>query len=483
MRSWRRVRSRPARASTLAGVLAGALLALAAAPGASIAATPPKHPSGKARRPAKAKIVPSEVALTSQLVARPGVAVSMSPVGLSVEYSIIAQDLGGEACGPPALASELQKLGSPPLELGGVSQDETAPAGALTGPPTSWQTANLYSLPASFWSQLHCVLAAARDPLTVGLNLRTGNLAWATAMAAGAAEAATNGVGFSIGNEPDLYGLPNYSSLAKPLPGEELATTNLYLRLAEYLRPAIGNAPVIGPELASAGDWEHELPRVIAQLHDSVVGVHAYPLSACGNEHGASIEGLLEPKIANEPSRMAWVVADAHAAGVPAIISEANSASCGGRAGVSDSPAAGVWAVRFVLSALRTGFAEVRFHFSGDPYDPFVVRAGAVAARPIESALVALNRWLPIGATLRSVPRVRELVATAIGAPTGKVLLVLDNESAKRRPVVVHTAGSVFVEELTPRFAGLGTVTLSPVRGAVRLTLARNAIAVLSPAA
>src|SRR5205085_1207882 len=83
----------------------------------------------------------------------------------------------------------------------------------------SWQTATAYPLPASFWTQLHCLLTATKDPLTVGLNLRTGNLEWAQQMAKAATEAATNGLSFSIGNEPDLYGVPNYSSLAKPLPG------------------------------------------------------------------------------------------------------------------------------------------------------------------------------------------------------------------------------------------------------------------------
>ena len=38
-------------------------------------------------------------------------------------------------------------------------------------------------------------------------------------MVAGAQSAATNGLDFSLGNEPDLYDLPNYSSLDKPQAG------------------------------------------------------------------------------------------------------------------------------------------------------------------------------------------------------------------------------------------------------------------------
>ena len=145
---------------------------------------------------------------------------------------MIATDLGRGGCPPPTLAAELARLGSPPLELGGVSQDLTAPAGAAQPAPTSWQTATLYPLPAGFWSELHCLLSSTHEPLTVGLNMRTGNLAWATQMAAEARAAAVDGLSFSLGNEPDLYELPNYSALDKPLAGEEAAAAGLYEQLA-----------------------------------------------------------------------------------------------------------------------------------------------------------------------------------------------------------------------------------------------------------
>ena len=442
------------------------------------------------------KIKPAEVALTPSLISAPGATVVMPPVGLSIEYSVMALALGSEACPPPALATELEKLGSPPIELGGVTQDWTAPSGALPNPPTSWQTATAYPLPASFWSQLHCLLNATKDPLTVGLNLRTGSLEWAQQMAKAATDAATNGLSFSLGNEPDLYGLPNYASLAKALPGEELAAANLYLKLAEYLRPAIGNSELIGPEIARPVDWRFQLQRVIGQLHVQTVGVHAYPLTDCGSRRGATLEGLLSTKVADEPSRLAWVVGLARAAGVRAIISEANSASCGGIPGLSDTPAAAVWAARFVIDALKNGFEQVRFHAAGDPYDPFIVSGLAVVTRPIESALVALGKWLPVGATFRSVPRVRNLVATAIGepatpatrapavgAPTPSLVLILDNESAQAQPVLVRAAGSIRTSVLSAAFPGLATFTRTPVAGIAKLSVPRHGLIALSPAA
>jgi hypothetical protein len=405
----------------------------------------------------------------------PPTQIAMTPVGLSLEYPTMAQDLGAGACPPAALVSELRQLGSPPLALAGESQDLTVPPESVPS-PASWETATLYTLPAAFWSQLHCLLSGAGDRLDAGLNLRKGLPSWTAQMAAGAQSAATNGLEFSLGNEPDLYSLHNYASLTEPLPNAEATAVNLYLQLASALRQTIGDMPVIGPELAIAALWRRALPRVIDQLHEQIVGVHLYPLSACGGPGAVTVKKLLSPAAADAPRSLAWVVADAQAAKLPAIISEANSASCGGQAGVSDSPAAAVWAVRFVLAALKTGFQEVRFHFSDGPYDPFVVRGGEVLTRPLESALVALNRWLPIGASIRTLQRVRGLVATAIGGSPSAPQLILDNEGAKPRTVVLRGVDTVRVQLLSAGRAGLQTAQLSASRGAIKLTIAANSV-------
>jgi len=410
------------------------------------------------------------------------VQVTMPPVGLSLEYPVMAEDLGTSECPPPALVAELLRLGSPPLELAGQSQDETAPSEALTGPPSSWEASTLYPLLPTFWSQLHCLLAGAGDPLTVGLNAKTGELSWATQMVAGAQSAATAGLDFSLGNEPDLYYLPNYSSLAKPERAEEGAMVNLYLQLATYLRQAVGGGALIGPELAVAARWRRELPRVIGQLQERTVGVHMYPLSACVSPRAVTIKGLLSARAGDAPSSLGWVVADANAAQAPAIISEANSASCGGEEGVSDSPAAAVWAVRFVLSALVTGFREVRFHFSGGPYDPFLVRGGEVLDRPMESALVALNQWLPVGSQLRRLASERGLVTTTVAGSGDAAELILDNETPRARSVVLREASSVRIAVLSAARAGLQTEQLSPRHRRIKLVLEANSVLAVLPA-
>jgi len=471
-------RALPALALALSLALLGAGGTTSAALAASRRANT-SHPRAPADARARSTGLP-EVTLTSSL-AGPAANVTMLPAGLSLEYPVMANDLGSGPCPPPALVSALQQLGSPPISLAGATQDMTVPNGAFSGTPSSWETATLYTLPASFWSQLHCLLSTTKDPLTAGVNLRTGELPWARQIVAGAESAATNGVDFSLGNEPDRYKLPNYSSLDKPQPGEEALAVNQYLQLATNMQQALAGAPVIGPELSRPQTWEHQLPRAIETLHDHIVGVHLYPLSVCKDPAEVTIRGLLGQGAANAPAKLAFVVADAAAAHVPAIISEANSASCAGLAGVTNTPAAAVWAVRFVLSALKTGFKEVRFHFSGGPYDAFLVRGGEVLKRPLDSALVALNKWLPIGSSLQSVGGLHGsgLVGTRIAQPagtTGGPLLILDNESSQAQQVVLRSAHGVHVEVMSAAQAGLRVAQLGSSQGRVRVTVAGNGV-------
>lgn len=413
--------------------------------------------------------------------ARPGplIRVSMPPVGLSIEYPLLAQYLGAGPCPPPRLIAELLRLGAPPLHIGGNSQDLTVPFGALPSTVTSWNLSTLYTLPAPFWSQLHCLLSSTKEPLTAGINMKSGELAWDAQMVAGAESAATNGVSFSLGNEPDLYYLPNYASLGKASGNLEAAGVNLYLQLATLLRPALGSAPLIAPELAHSTDWRHQFARIVTGVHAQTIGVHLYPLSDCGSPAAVTIPRLLSVESADAPDQLSWVMSVANGTGVPAVITEANSAACGGKAGVSDSPASAVWAVRFVLSALKTGFREVRFHMSGGPYDPFIVRGTRVIDRPLETALVALNDWFPLSSTLRTIPAPPGTVETAVtGAP---VQLIVDNEHTRSQTITLPFSTAVHAEVVSSTHAGLAQTVLPVRHGHVRVKVAGESIlAILS---
>ena len=462
------VKRQQGRVARVSGRAARVVIALAVASmAAGWAGVLPASAAGAPARPA--------VTLGPSLTAAQGVPVTMAPTGLSLEYAVMAQQLGSAGCPPPALVAELARLGSPPLQLGGLSQDQTVPAGAMPNPPTSWDEATLYPLSSGFWSQLHCLLASTREPLTVGLNVHTGTSAWAAQMATEAQGAAVAGLSFSLGNEPDRYRYPNWAALDKPFAGEEAAAAGLYVQLANLLRPGIGASPLIGPELATAATWRKRLPLVVKALGMQTVAVHMYPLTTCRSAKEATIKGLLTSRAGNAPARLAWVAADARELGLPAIISEANSISCGGRPGVSNSPASAVWAIRFVLAALESGFLEVRFHFSGNSYDPFVVRGSRVIERPLGGAMAALNQWLPVGSTLRPV-HVKGLVASAIAESQGSSVLLLDNETLRAAPVLLRGANAVQLTIFSSHHAGPSVKNLGSPRGRIKISVAPNSV-------
>lgn len=463
-------------------------------PAGAAAHAAPASPGGNtpAKPPTKPAPVPS-LAVTPALLAGPGIPTSMPPAGLSVEYPVLASWMGEGACAAPALISELRRLGSPPLQVAGNSQDMTVPAGILSGPQPNWERSTLYQLPTAFWARLHCLLASSPDPLTVGLNMRRGEPAWAQRLASEAL-AADPAVGFSLGNEPDLYRVPNYAALTQPLPGEEAQAVALYLRLAGELRPAVGSAPVVTPEMSRPDNWRRSFATLIAGVHPQAIGVHMYPLTACLRAGDVTVKGLLSERAGQAPARLSWVPTAAASAGIPAIITEANSASCGGRAGVSDTPASAVWAIRFVLSALRQGFREVRFHASGNAYDPFVISGGQLIARPLEYAIAELNTWIgegskvislrPLGALRATVIAPRAAPATAgATAVTAQPLLILDNEGEVVQRVQLRWASTLRTELISSRSAGVHPRTVAARGGRATIAVpAQSILAVSAPA-
>ncbi len=122
----------------------------------------------------------------------------------------------------------------------------------------------------------------------------------------------------------------------------------------------------------------------------------------------------------------------------------------------------------------------MRFHFSGGPYDPFIIHGEEVLARALDSALIALNQWLPIGSSLQRVAGVRKLVATRVGASPASTpdaaQLILDNEHEQARTVVLRGANSVRIEVLSARRAGAQTTELSSPRARIKLKVAGNSV-------
>ena len=327
--------------------------------------------------------------------------VSRSPFGLSVEYPLIEKALGGGPCPSPALVATLRSLGSPSLRIGGDSQD-------LAGPTSAYH----YMVPPSFWPTLGCLARESGVQTVVGLNFAEGPLADDLSTIAAAEQAIPSSqLSFSLGNEPDLYGLshilPNEAGFIVPAFRPSPWTANAFASEWASRRATLGPIPIEGPDLAGIS-WRARMTQLLDTDPPVAMTVHAYPTVACGSAGAPTTAGRLLSKHASVGlvEKYAWLLAAARAAHRPAVISESNSASCGGKPGVSDTPVAGVWAARYVLAALLAGFAQVRFHTAGTSYDALAFQPdGSVQVRPLGHALLFLHRWLPLGSRISSPAR------------------------------------------------------------------------------
>jgi hypothetical protein len=396
----------------------------------------------------------------------PSVTVTADPVGLSVEYPVLAEDFGAGACPPPALASTIEGLGVPTIRIGGDSQDETAPAGT---PPFAGVT----DLSAAFWSQLACLEGETHEPFVIGLNVASQMPAWAATMAAGARSAIPSGLlSFEVGNEADIDGpaVPWWNATGQT---RSLIPFSTYLDDAEAVVGQLGEGSDIeGPDFAT-GRWIGNIPQLVTALSLHTIDTHFYPLNACTGLAAATVAALLRPGASSLSSAVLATLAAARSVHLPMVISESNSVACRGKAGVSDSPAAAVWGLRLVLNAVRGGVLSVRFHSSGSSYDPFALAAGVVSTRPLYSGLETAVQLLPIGSVVTTLQTPSTMMGVLVAGAGGADTYIVTNYGKRPRAVsVVAKAGvrivrvldvdPVLVDQEAGATGGTATVNVAP---------------------
>jgi hypothetical protein len=422
-----------------------------------------------------APVRPTGSIASSPLVqeARPST-VRRSPFGLSIEYPLMERALGTGACPSHAFAATVRELGSPSLRIGGDSQD-------LAGPTASYH----YVIPPTFWITLGCLARETGSPIVVGLNFAQGSTADELATVAAAEQAIPESqLSFSLGNEPDLYGfghiLPNEPGFTVPAFRAAPWTAEEYASEWASRRTMLGQIPIEGPDLAGIG-WRAPMAQLLRTDPPVAMTVHAYPTVACGSAGAPTTAARLLIKHASVGlvEKYGWLLAVARAAHRPAIISESNSASCGGKPGVSNTPVAGVWAARYVVAALLAGFAQVRFHTAGTSYDALAFEAdGAVAIRPLGHALLFLHRWIPVGSRIEPSSSDPHILAATV-SQGGHTSMIVSSFQAKPISFAIDvpgSAGSLHTDTLTTASATEAGASVEVHAHRARLMLAPNTV-------
>jgi hypothetical protein len=285
----------------------------------------------------------------------------------------------------------LRSLGPGVLRFGGASADTRVAwtEAAQRMPP--WASAalgagdlrDLRRLASSVrWHVLLTIGLAHYDPSAAAREVR-------------AAKAALGGwlAGIEIGNEPDAYARHGVRPQQWTFSRYETEVA-AYRRAIDRLSPGI---PLLGPDSSGLETFEHWGPRAAVAERFAVLTGHHYPLS-CHERPAPTVARLLDPAIRRLEARSLGDYASvSRRSGIRFRLDEANTVSCGGRNGVSNTFAAALWAVDFVARAMASGIAGI--NLQGNPancrgYSPVCaattrrLAAGALGAQPEWYALL-----------------------------------------------------------------------------------------------
>ena len=337
-------------------------------------------------------------------------------LGVSFEFRALHQYTGADPRSvDPVMVNLLKGLApgsAPSVRIGGNSTDATwwpirgvVPPGAI-----------YYSLSPGWLRTAQALAADLRTKMILGINLAAGQ----PAIAAAEARAYLQGIGrryiqaLEIGNEPDLYGVfPWYRDRR----GHLYRSRNHRYALPDYTQEYRRFSQVL-PHVALAGpavsgpDWMRRLSSFIARAPRlGMVTYHRYPLRACTTDSSQAsfptIPHLLaDSASAGLASALAPFVSVAHRHHLGFRLTEVNTASCQGLAGVSDTFASALWSLNTMFNLARQGVDGVNFHMlPGSHYELFSPAQDATGTwsavvHPEYYGLYLFAQAFPVGARL-----------------------------------------------------------------------------------
>jgi hypothetical protein len=379
---------------------------------------------------------------------------AMAPgfIGMSLEYEALQLYTGRDPrTVDPVFVQLLRQLApgqAPVIRIGGDSADRSwwpirgvVPPGGIS-----------YRLTSGWLRTTQALAATLGAQLIMGLNLAAGR----PPIAAAEARAFLQGIGrkyisaLEIGNEPDLYSVfPWFRDRRGHFARARGRHYDLSSLIADYkrFRAVLPSVPVAGPAL-SGPSWMGRLGHFLSTQHGlSIATYHRYPLRACTTDPKSAsfptIPALLaDSSAAGLAKPLAGYASVAHAHHVKFRVAEMNSASCEGKAGVSDTFASALWVIDTLFNMARAGVDGVNVHsLPGASYEPFTFSHDASGAwqafvHPEYYGLLLFNRAFPPGAKLLSVAAPSGPVKVwATSGVDGKTRIIVINKD----PTAEHT--------------------------------------------
>jgi hypothetical protein len=371
----------------------------------------------------------------------PGLAVPKRFLGLSFEVAALGQLTKYAERGD--LVRLLRSLGPGVLRFGGITADENVAWTDAATPRPAWATSTIgpeqmqalgVLARRSGWQVLLTVGMAHSEPAAAAREVAAAHHALGPYLAA-----------VEIGNEPNAYGSHGFRELPWIAQGYEEEVSS-YREAIDALTPGV---PIAGPDVSGSGvfpEWGEE--EALSQKPALLTG-HHYPLG-CAQTPAPSIETLLSAATRErEAQSLTTYMSVASSYRIPFRLDEANSVSCGGVAGISDTFASTLWAIGYITQTMAAGTAGI--NLQGNPTnctgytplcapDPAALASGSLRAQPdwyallLTSALVG-DRPLPTTITEGSP----NLVAASFAGPDHTLKVVLaDDEPSGASPLAVR---------------------------------------------
>ena len=394
---------------------------------------------------------------------RPGLALPADFVGLSTEKKLLTRDCFHAR--NTTLINLCRTLGPGVLRIGANNVDSTFFQRDGRPPRESMQDNRYVTDPRTIGpdsvDDFFAFARAAGWKVIYGVNLGAKDPAMAAdeadyALQVGAKEI----LAIEIGNEPNLYPKGPKREGIRPGNWGYPQYKAEFAAVADAIVAKRPRAPLTGPAVTKSTKW---MPLFMADFKDRVVLAtsHVYPLSAPETDPQAqrftSIEKLLGEKY---PDDWATKLADAQAVGVPYRIAECNTASGGGKRGVSNAFASALWSIDFLFDVATRGGQGVNLHgsFTANNYSPIVYdkKTATYGAAPLYYGLLFFSQAAQGRLVATETSCAANFVTRATRGADGKLRVTLLNKDLTRAVDAQLDLGGAFKSARLLRLTAAG---------------------------
>ena len=257
-------------------------------------------------------------------------------------------------------------------------------------------------------------------------------------------------IAIEIGNEPNLYPKGPKREGIRPSSWRYPQYKDEFTAVYDAIKAKDAQIPITGPAVTKSTNW---MPLFMADFKDRIALAtsHVYHLSAPETDPKAqrftSVEKLLGEKYPDD-----WIIKlkDATSVGVPYRIGECNTASGGGKRGVSNAFVSALWAIDFMFDVAQAGGQGVNFHgsFTANNYSPIVFdkKSSRYVPAPMYYGMLFFSRAAQGTLVATETKTDAKLIAHGVLGADGKLRVTLVNKDLTQSIAASVTGGAKFTK-------------------------------------